>query len=89
MCSYPPFSICEGSVTAANSSSLNDGARYVIFLTSFCLLLSHALNFSAIILMSAAKAKALGVKPLARIRGRMRCQQLMWLYLIPNRNRFR
>jgi acetyl-CoA C-acetyltransferase len=37
-----------GRITAANSSSLNDGA-------------------SALILMSAEKAKALGVKPLAKI----------------------
>ena len=40
----------EGSVTAANSSTMNDGA-------------------SAIILMSAEKAAALGLKPLARIKG--------------------
>ena len=39
-----------GSVTAANSSTMNDGA-------------------SAIILMSAEKAAALGIKPLARIKG--------------------
>lgn len=38
----------DGSITAANSSSLNDGA-------------------SALILMSAEKAKELGIKPLARI----------------------
>ncbi|TFY80869.1 hypothetical protein EWM64_g3139 [Hericium alpestre] len=38
----------DGTVTAANSSNLNDGA-------------------SALILMSAAKAKELGVKPLAKI----------------------
>jgi len=40
----------DGSVTAANSSSINDGA-------------------SAVILMSAQKARSLGLKPLARIRG--------------------
>jgi len=40
----------DGSVTAANSSSLNDGA-------------------SAVVLMSASKAKSLGLKPLAKIRG--------------------
>jgi acetyl-CoA C-acetyltransferase len=40
----------DGSVTAANSSTMNDGA-------------------SAIILMSADKAKELGLKPLARIKG--------------------
>lgn len=39
-----------GTVTAANSSKLNDGA-------------------SALVLMSAAKAKQLGVKPIARILG--------------------
>lgn len=39
-----------GTVTAANASSLNDGA-------------------SALVLMSASKAKALGIKPLAIIRG--------------------
>jgi acetyl-CoA C-acetyltransferase len=42
--------IKDGTVTAANSSKLNDGA-------------------SALILMSAAKAKQLGLKPLARVRG--------------------
>lgn len=40
----------EGTVTAANASTINDGA-------------------SAIILMSKEKAEALGVKPLAKIRG--------------------
>jgi len=40
----------KGTVTAANSSKLNDGA-------------------SALVLMSAAKAKQLGVKPIARILG--------------------
>jgi len=40
----------DGSVTAANASTLNDGA-------------------SALIIMSAAKAKAEGLTPLARIRG--------------------
>ncbi|MCC6186290.1 MAG: acetyl-CoA C-acyltransferase [Chitinophagaceae bacterium] len=40
----------DGSVTAANSSTMNDGA-------------------SALILMSADKAAALGIKPLARIKG--------------------
>ncbi len=39
----------EGSVTAANASTLNDGA-------------------SAIVLMSAEKAKELGIKPIAKIR---------------------
>eukprot|EP01138_Halocafeteria_seosinensis_P016195 gb/GECG01016525.1/.p1 GENE.gb/GECG01016525.1/~~gb/GECG01016525.1/.p1 ORF type:complete len:420 (+),score=45.43 gb/GECG01016525.1/:1-1260(+) len=40
----------DGTVTAANASSLNDGA-------------------SAVLLMSAERANALGLKPLARIRG--------------------
>lgn len=40
----------EGTVTAANASTINDGA-------------------SAIILMSKEKADALGIKPIARIRG--------------------
>lgn len=45
----PAFSK-EGTVTAANASTINDGA-------------------AAIVLMSKEKAEALGVKPLARIRG--------------------
>lgn len=40
----------EGTVTAANASTINDGA-------------------AAIVLMSRKKAEALGIKPLARIRG--------------------
>ena len=40
----------DGSVTAANSSTINDGA-------------------SAVLVMSAERAKELGVTPLARIRG--------------------
>jgi len=40
----------EGTITAANASTLNDGA-------------------SALVIMSSEKAKALGVKPLAKIRG--------------------
>lgn len=44
----PSFKPNGGTITAANSSSLNDGA-------------------SALILMSAEKAKELGVKPLAKI----------------------
>jgi len=40
----------EGTITAANASTLNDGA-------------------AAVILMSKEKAKALGVKPIAKIRG--------------------
>ena len=46
----PAFKPDGGSVTAANASSLNDGA-------------------AALVLTSAAKAKALGLKPIARIRG--------------------
>ncbi|KAH9978080.1 Thiolase, N-terminal domain-containing protein [Lactifluus volemus] len=45
-----------GRITAANSSSLNDGA-------------------SALILMSAEKAKELGVKPLAKIICELKCPQ--------------
>lgn len=44
----PAFQPKDGTVTAANSSTLNDGA-------------------SALVLMSAEKAKELGVKPIARI----------------------
>lgn len=44
----PSFKPNGGSITAANSSSLNDGA-------------------SALILMSAAKAKELGVTPIAKV----------------------
>lgn len=46
----PAFQPEGGTVTAANASTLNDGA-------------------SALVLMSADKARALGLKPLARIRG--------------------
>lgn len=48
----PAFKKNGGSITAANSSSLNDGA-------------------SALILMSAEKANELGVKPLARVVGKL------------------
>jgi acetyl-CoA C-acetyltransferase len=44
----PAFQPNGGTVTAANASSINDGA-------------------SAVVVMSAEKAKALGVKPLARV----------------------
>jgi acetyl-CoA C-acetyltransferase len=44
----PAFQPKDGTVTAANSSTLNDGA-------------------SAVVMMSAEKAKELGVKPIARI----------------------
>jgi acetyl-CoA C-acetyltransferase len=46
----PSFKKQGGTITAANSSSLNDGA-------------------SALVLMSAEKAKELGVKPLAKVLG--------------------
>ncbi|MEX1188219.1 MAG: acetyl-CoA C-acyltransferase [Bacteroidia bacterium] len=46
----------EGTVTAANASTLNDGA-------------------SALILMSAEKAKELGLKPIAKIKGFADAQQ--------------
>lgn len=46
--SLKPAFMKEGTVTAANASSLNDGA-------------------AAVVLMSAAKAKELGLEPLARI----------------------
>lgn len=45
-----PAFIKEGTVTAANASTMNDGA-------------------AALVLMSAEKAAALGLKPLARIKG--------------------
>jgi len=46
----PAFKPKDGTVTAANSSKLNDGA-------------------AALVLMSAERARKLGLKPLARIRG--------------------
>jgi acetyl-CoA C-acetyltransferase len=46
----PAFKPKDGTVTAANSSKLNDGA-------------------AALVLMSAERARELGLKPLARIRG--------------------
>jgi len=46
----------EGTVTAANASTLNDGA-------------------AALILMSASKAAALGLKPIAKVRGFADAQQ--------------
>lgn len=46
----PPVFTKEGSVTAGNASTINDGA-------------------AALVLMSAEKAKALGLKPLARVIG--------------------
>ncbi|CAE8589037.1 unnamed protein product, partial [Polarella glacialis] len=45
----------DGSVTAGNASGLNDGAAFAIFFIS--------------LLMSAAKAKALGLEVLAHVRG--------------------
>lgn len=56
----------EGTVTAANASTLNDGA-------------------AAIILMSKEKAQALGLKPLARIRGFAdAAQDPMWFTTTPS-----
>lgn len=56
----------EGTVTAANASTINDGA-------------------SALILMSKEKADALGLKPLARIRGFAdAAQEPMWFTTTPS-----
>ena len=56
----------EGTVTAANASTINDGA-------------------SAIILMSKEKADALGLKPLAKIRGFAdAAQDPMWFTTTPS-----
>lgn len=55
----------DGTVTAANASTINDGA-------------------SAVVLMSAEKAKELGIKPLARIRGFAdAAQDPMWFTTAP------
>lgn len=56
----------EGTVTAANASTINDGA-------------------SALVLMSADKAKELGLKPIARIRGFAdAAQDPMWFTTTPS-----
>lgn len=56
----------DGSVTAANASTINDGA-------------------SALLLMSAEKARELGVKPLAKIRGFAdAAQDPMWFTTTPS-----
>ncbi|MEJ1240155.1 acetyl-CoA C-acyltransferase [Chryseolinea sp. T2] len=56
----------DGTVTAANASTLNDGA-------------------AATVLMSAERAKSLGVKPLARIRGFAdAAQDPMWFTTTPS-----
>ncbi|HEY3403223.1 MAG TPA: acetyl-CoA C-acyltransferase [Ohtaekwangia sp.] len=56
----------EGTVTAANASTLNDGA-------------------SALVLVSAAKAKELGLKPIAKIRGFAdAAQDPMWFTTTPS-----
>jgi acetyl-CoA C-acetyltransferase len=61
----PTFSK-DGTVTAANASTLNDGA-------------------SALVLMSKEKADALGLKPLARIRGFAdAAQDPMWFTTTPS-----
>ncbi len=55
----------DGTVTAANASTINDGA-------------------AAMVLMSAEKARALGVQPLARIRGFAdAAQDPMWFTTAP------
>ncbi|HEV8513496.1 MAG TPA: acetyl-CoA C-acyltransferase [Cyclobacteriaceae bacterium] len=56
----------EGTVTAANASTINDGA-------------------AAVILMSAEKAKELGLKPIAKIRGFAdAAQDPMWFTTTPS-----
>lgn len=61
----PAFSK-EGTVTAANASTINDGA-------------------SALVLMSKEKASALGLKPIARIRGFAdAAQDPMWFTTTPS-----
>ena len=61
----PAFSK-DGTVTAANASTLNDGA-------------------AATVLMSADRAKAMGIKPLARIRGFAdAAQDPMWFTTTPS-----
>lgn len=56
----------EGTVTAANASTINDGA-------------------AAVVLMSAAKAKELGLTPLAKIRGFAdAAQDPMWFTTTPS-----
>jgi len=56
----------EGTVTAANASTINDGA-------------------AAVILMSKEKAQALGIKPIARIRGFAdAAQDPMWFTTTPS-----
>jgi len=56
----------DGSVTAANASTINDGA-------------------SALLLMSAEKARELGVKPIAKIRGFAdAAQDPMWFTTTPS-----
>jgi acetyl-CoA C-acetyltransferase len=61
-----PVFTTEGTVTAANASTINDGA-------------------SALILMSKEKADALGLKPLAKIRGFAdAAQDPMWFTTTPS-----
>jgi acetyl-CoA C-acetyltransferase len=56
----------DGTVTAANASTINDGA-------------------SALVLMSASKAKELGLKPIARIKGFAdAAQDPMWFTTAPS-----
>lgn len=64
--SLKPVFSKEGTVTAANASTINDGA-------------------AAVILMSAAKAKELGLTPIAKIRGFAdAAQDPMWFTTTPS-----
>ncbi|HCW07873.1 MAG TPA: acetyl-CoA C-acetyltransferase [Cytophagales bacterium] len=64
--SLKPVFSKEGTVTAANASTINDGA-------------------AAVILMSAAKAKELGLTPIAKIRGYAdAAQDPMWFTTTPS-----
>ncbi|MBK9638105.1 MAG: acetyl-CoA C-acyltransferase [Bacteroidetes bacterium] len=65
--SLRPVFVKDGSVTAANASTLNDGA-------------------AAVVLMSKEKAEALGIKPLAKIRGFADAQQAPeWFTTTPSK----
>ena len=64
--SLKPVFTKDGTVTAANASTLNDGA-------------------SALVLMSKEKAQALGLKPIAKIRGFAdAAQDPMWFTTTPS-----
>lgn len=65
--SLRPVFVKDGTVTAANASTLNDGA-------------------AAVVLMSKEKAEALGIKPLAKIRGYADAQQAPeWFTTAPSK----